>query len=205
MAEREPLGSTESSLPWQAILYACGELDQSAEQAFDRRLGDDQAVRETLCRAVRLARQSKAGRPNPAYRAGVRARLLPAARPRGWKSAARSGRGRAILCGLAVAMAVIAASWLLPAGTPLEGASGPESSQVQAAAPSPDPDAQVALAQVALVWAEMSPSDHLVRARAEEARRRIRAEERDWLAHDGDRRARSFHGSVARPPGRDGL
>ena len=37
-----------------ALLYAAGELDEDEAAAFEKRLGEDQAVREALAQAVRL-------------------------------------------------------------------------------------------------------------------------------------------------------
>src|SRR5262245_49426408 len=62
-----------------ALLYACGEMDEPAAAAFERRLGEDQAAREALCQAVELNRDLAglaALAPDPAYRGRVRRRLL---------------------------------------------------------------------------------------------------------------------------------
>lgn len=75
MSETERLGGNETLL---ALLYAAGELDENATLAFERRLADEQAIRDALCSAVRLG-QTIAGQPvptpDPAYREQVRSRL----------------------------------------------------------------------------------------------------------------------------------
>jgi hypothetical protein len=61
----------------QAMLYASGELDTEQAAAFEQRLGDDQAARDALCKAVELTALpgQEAAEPNPAYRSRVRHRL----------------------------------------------------------------------------------------------------------------------------------
>jgi anti-sigma-K factor RskA len=61
-----------------ALLYASGVLEDKAAAAFEQRLGEDQAARETLCQAVQLLHVlclQPAVEPNPAYREEVRRRL----------------------------------------------------------------------------------------------------------------------------------
>jgi len=67
----------------QAFLYVTGELEDSEAASFERHLGKDQAVREALCRAVRLCLilgSPAEAAPDPAYRERVRQRLCPARR-----------------------------------------------------------------------------------------------------------------------------
>lgn len=61
----------------QAMLYASGELDAEQTAAFEQRLGDDQAARDALCKAVELTALpgGEPAEPDPAYRSRVRHRL----------------------------------------------------------------------------------------------------------------------------------
>jgi hypothetical protein len=72
-----PSDPPADELVLQAMLYASGELDAEQTAAFEQRLGEDQAARDALCKAVELTQglpgQEQA--PDPAYRARVRQRL----------------------------------------------------------------------------------------------------------------------------------
>ena len=167
----------------QALLYASGELDGPEEEAFERRLADDQATREALARAVRLTLPfggSVPTRPDPAYRAGVRARLRPRGGPWAWLTATRTYRGHpAVWAALGAAAAVL----LLVGVTPRRPATFPvaphpssfASAEGVAAA---EPDGADSAADVAAAWAATHSKESLLRARDEQARRRWRA--RDW-------------------------
>lgn len=63
----------------EARRYAGGDLPPAGAVAFEQRLATDQAAREALCQAVRLAQAPdgpSALGPDPAYRDEVRRRLL---------------------------------------------------------------------------------------------------------------------------------
>jgi hypothetical protein len=86
----------------RARRYVRGELGAGEAAAFERRLGEDPAAQEALCEAVRRE-AARAGRrpprPNPAYRAGVRRRLLPG-RDRGLRAALWAAAGAAAAAAL---------------------------------------------------------------------------------------------------------
>src|SRR5690348_14391071 len=106
-----PGTASDDALLGQALLYAGGELDGPAAQAFEKSLELDQAARDALCAAVELASAAD-GRapaaPDPAYRAAVRRRLRPAA----WRRllGPRTYRGHPLLwSGLGAAAALLLA------------------------------------------------------------------------------------------------
>ncbi|MFN4258569.1 MAG: hypothetical protein ACK4RK_04680 [Gemmataceae bacterium] len=180
----------------QALLYASGELAEAEAQAFEDRLETDQSTRDALCQAVQLtwALDGRTPRqPDPAYRERVRQRLQ---RP----SAARS-RWRYPLFwgGLGAAAAALLLSWYpftepLPVEQPVvvSPTPPPETAPVAVADTiwdEDDYDPDMAL-EMANVWAELHQYDHLERAREDELRRRLRAEERSRLIRPDDRRSR---------------
>src|SRR5262245_9682107 len=82
MREAHGPNGTAGGLALHALLDASGELDAAEAEAFERRLGEDQAAREALAGAVPLARALgglPAAAPDPAYRARVRRLLRPRA------------------------------------------------------------------------------------------------------------------------------
>jgi anti-sigma factor RsiW len=94
----------------QAFLYVSDELEGSEAASFERHLGEDQAAREALCRAVRLCLTLGSptdAAPNPAYRERVRQRL------RSWPTSgrvagrARAPRGHPVIWGLLGAAAAL--------------------------------------------------------------------------------------------------
>ena len=170
MSDRSP---SDANL---AFLYASGEMDDAESAAFERRLGDEQALRETLCRAMELM-QTLEGlaplAPSPAYRHSVRERLKMPAKSRGWW-ARRTYRGHpalwSILGAAASLLMVLAVSpnWFSrrqPAAIPVVERTNPADVETPAA-PS--------TIEMAEMWSRMHHSDHLARARDEESRRRSR-------------------------------
>jgi hypothetical protein len=176
------IGPTDAHL---AFLYTSGEMNATETAAFERRLGEEQPLREALCQAVELM-QTLEGLappiPRPAYRRHVRQRLRPA----GWwcrLARRRTYRGHpALWSGLgaaAVLLAVlIAPPNLLPTGlrTPEAEALPPVAEQTKPSRPEvpADEPADLATIEEAEMWASMHNSDHLVRAHEEEGRRRDR-------------------------------
>jgi len=160
--------AAEGALAFQALLYASGELEGEPATAFEARLAEDQSAREALAQAVQLS-LALAGHaapdPDPAYREAVRRRL----RPRGaWQRiwSKRFYRGHPALWGLlGAAAASVAFIMFAPAPAP------PSAAFVEQAPAAPT-------TEMANVWAELHNSDHLTRAHGEEARRKLRAEDR---------------------------
>jgi hypothetical protein len=178
----------EANLAWQALLYASGELDETQRAAFEERLGHDQAVRDALSLAVPFATVPR--RPDPAYREVVRRRL---GLEGPWKSllARRTYRGHPILWAVGGAAAAVfltvGLSWSAPffsGGGAREPAASPSSLREDAAA-----QAAPSL-EAATIWADITPSDHLLKARGEELRRKNREEELRRLVHSESRRTR---------------
>jgi hypothetical protein len=103
---QEPFEPAPESLELRAFLYAAGGLDPSEVHAFEARLASEQDAREALARAVAAAGSPDGGppRPNLAYRARVRRRLLGSAglwhalrRPRKYHGHAAAGLAAALL------------------------------------------------------------------------------------------------------------
>lgn len=75
----------EDDLVLKALLYVSGELDATEVEAFEKRLGEDQAARDALCRAVELTQPLAPTAwpgPHPAYRLRVCHRLRQRRRQR---------------------------------------------------------------------------------------------------------------------------
>jgi hypothetical protein len=186
----------ESNLAWQALLYASGELDEGRSAAFEERLGNDQAAREALRLAAQLAvvpGTSPGLRPNPDYRDVVRLRLNKS--KSGWQGlwGRRAYRGHPMLWGLVgAAAAVLMMVGLGRSGMLFSCDSAPAATVVQAPAPQldEDPAAMVPSLEAANVWAEISQSDHLLKARGDELRRKTRSEEWHRLVNSDARRTR---------------
>jgi anti-sigma-K factor RskA len=176
------IGPTDGHL---AFLYVSGEMNAAEMAAFERRLGEEQPLREALCQAVELM-QSLEGlappTPRPAYRQRVRQRLRPAGWWR-WLARRQMYRGHpALWSGLGAAAALLAIlsvpPSLIPTGprTPAAPTLPPVAEQTklsQPEAPAEEP-ADLATIEEAEMWASMHNSDHLVRAHEEEGRRRDR-------------------------------
>jgi anti-sigma-K factor RskA len=161
-----------------AFLYASGELGALEAEAFERRLGDEQPLREALCQAVRLVQTlegSQPPAPRPAYRAHVRRRLRLSA-GRGlwrWLAGPRSYRGHpALWAGLGAAAAVLVVLCCSPASR--QQAAPPPAVAEQPAPVPEEPAGAAATAEMAEVWATLHSTDHLARARDDENRRRDR-------------------------------
>ncbi len=182
----DPSMSSEpaESLAAQAFLYASGELEPEEARSFELRLGEDQAARDALCQAVgtSLVASDAGVRPDPAYRERVRARLcrptlLVKMFPR------RYYRGHpALWSGLGAAGALLVVAFFIPART-MGKRFQPVSTDLGAAPPAavPGPVEPTRPASptidVAGLWAELPNGEHLLRARDEEARRRLRSED----------------------------
>ena len=186
---RESPLSEEPSLAAIAFLYASGELTAEDAAAFEQRLGEEQAARDALCYAVLLTQTLEgqpAPMPSPAYREKVRQRL----RPGGFGSrflSRRSYRGHpALWTGLGMAAALLLMLiWPHPR-SPVPLAPAP-ASVASSLTPAPAPEAA---AETAQRWANLPTSERLTRARREEKRRRIRAE--DPRLARGEERLRPF-------------
>jgi hypothetical protein len=177
-----PAGSPDDALAAHALLFASGLLRGDEADAFESRLGEDQAARDALCQAVQRLRGPAAQGPNPSYRQRVRERLRKRAvrvRPAvwGWLGAA------------AAVLLVLGLAW--PSATDLTEGPGPVAEQVSPAPtkPAAAPEAEEAHADQAKIWAGMPRSDHLRRAHEEEARRKTRSE-RLSITRPDDRRGR---------------
>jgi hypothetical protein len=162
-----------------AFLYASGEMNEWESAAFERRLGEEQSLRETLCQAVQLM-QTLEGLappvPRPAYRQRVRQRLQPS----GWwcrLAQRQSYRGHPALwsaLGAAAALLIVLIGPRIgreaPAPSPVAEQMRPNPLE----APRPDSRSESATIEEAEMWANMPTSDHLARAHEEEGRRRDR-------------------------------
>jgi hypothetical protein len=176
------IGPTDAHL---AFLYVSGEMNATETAAFERRLGEEQPLREALCQAVELMRTLEGlapPMPRLAYRQRVRQRL----RPTGWwRGLARRQmyRGHPALwsglgAGAALLAVLIVSPSLLPTNpqTPAASALPPVAEQTKPSRPevSADEPADLATIEEAEMWASMHNSAHLVRAHKEEGRRRDR-------------------------------
>jgi hypothetical protein len=173
----------DANLAWQAFLYASGELDEKRAVAFEDRLGNDQAAREALSLAAQLAvlpGVTPPLRPNPDYRDAVRLRLRRG--DGGWSRlwGRRAYRGHPLLWGLVgAAAAVLIVVGLGQAGVHLPFGPAATTTVVQVPVPQVDEDegAVDPSLEAASVWAEISQSDHLLKAHGDELRRKTRSEE----------------------------
>jgi anti-sigma factor RsiW len=206
--------SEPTNLAVSALAYVCGELSPQARAAFERRLADDPAACEALSEAVQLLGLLDGQtpmRPTPAYRVAVRHRLAPPAAPGRLtgSSAWWQSLGVGVLAVLAVCVCL---AWPVPQPQPQaigqrfgNGQDSPrlpsmsqqsvpvrESTvtQTTTAAPQPathQPDPDELLVSV---WADLSNSEHLQKARLAHQRRQQRITDRDTLADPTDRRYR---------------
>jgi anti-sigma-K factor RskA len=187
----------DENLSWLALLYASGELDEAHAAVFEKRLGNDQEAREALTVAVQLAQMPVAGemaRPNPSYRQRVRQRLRSGPSSWGWFCGKRAYRGHPLLWGLAGAAAAVlltvamgqSAPWLRKERAPELTATPTTAEETDAAS------SRVASSlEAAYIWAEISQSDHLLKAHDEETRRRIRVDELHRFLRSDSRRTRT--------------
>jgi hypothetical protein len=159
------------------MLYAAGALAEAEVAAFERRLGEDQAAREAVCRAV-LVRAALAGQPapvpDPAYRTEVRGRLGPRVRVAGRP---RYPAHPLFWTCLGAAAALLLAFAVRGPARPNAPASGGETIRLEPAPPAVEPGRGWS-PDTANLWSELSSTDHLAKARAEELRRKSRAETR---------------------------
>jgi anti-sigma-K factor RskA len=161
-----------------ALLYAAGQLDGKQAAAFERRLADDQAVRDALCTAVRLTWATE-GRtpamPDPAYRERVRRRLLAGkAKPSNDRPGLRVRTAAWTIAGAAAAALLLVAIGFSPRdqANPTDQAAAASSSEEVAAMPvTPDP-----LADDDDCLPDLMGGTHLAKA-VEESRRKVRADE----------------------------
>jgi anti-sigma-K factor RskA len=160
-----------------ALLYANGEMDASQAAAFERRLGEDQRAREALVLAVELSRTLDGlptPAPSPAYRDGVRNRLLPQGVVA--RLTRRRHRGHPVVwsaVGAAAAfLGVIVANGLLTTA-PRQTVQA----QVVPSAPAAAAAEQPNLHDTALIWSELPKHDHMNRLREEDQRRRSRPDD----------------------------
>jgi len=179
----------EDPLVLQAMLYVSGELEPEQIADFERLLGEDQAVRDALCRAVELVQtlngQESAG-PDPAIRARVSRRLRQRRRHRLALADSGSSTNAALwsVMGAAIAVVVMLAlshMAMTPTTTPPGTAQSvnPTTSREEPAVA----DDEEKTAEMANVWADLHSSDRLEKVvREEELRRKLR------LARTDDRR-----------------
>jgi hypothetical protein len=192
---RETDGLHHDPLALQALLYAGGELPAADADAFERLLANDQAAREALVQAVQLAQplRGRPSAPDPAYRDRVRRRLRPG--PGLWRLLVgrRTYRGHPLLWSAVGAAAAVLLVAFLPRAQPdvVVVRAEPPSEEAPTfseplALPDDDPDAF----DVARVWAETPKGGHLERAREDEMKRKVRAEDRGRPARPEERRDR---------------
>jgi hypothetical protein len=186
----------ENGLAWEALLYASGELDAGRACAFEERLGNDQAAREALSLAAQMAVLPGAAptlRPAPDYRDSVRLRLKQG--ESGWQRlwGRRAYRGHPLLWGCAgAAAALLMMVGLVRSGTVSACWIAPTPPVAQAPAPQieGEPEGMPTTIEAASVWAEISQSDHLLKAHDDELRRKSRSEEWHRLVRPDPRRTR---------------
>jgi anti-sigma-K factor RskA len=174
-----------------AFLYVSGELPDAEVEAFETRLAGDQALRDILCQAVQLLHTLQGDTPlapRPAYRLRVRQRLRATG---GWwrrLAGPRLSRGHPVLwCGLGAAAAVLVMMLL-----PVEPSSSiretivlrrgeAEQGERESLTVTADGSATIEMAEL---WANLHNTNHLARAREDENRRRVRAEDRRFVHSD---------------------
>jgi hypothetical protein len=165
-----------------AFLYVSGEMDAAEVAAFERRLGEEQPLREALCQAVELMRTLEGLAPpvpRPEYRQRVRQRLHPA---HWWQRLARrTYRGHpALWSSLGAVAALLAVSTVSPRvrEMPVPAAPPPPSMAEKTKLSQPetplDEPADSPTIEEAEMWANMPNSDHLAQTYEEEVRRRDR-------------------------------
>jgi hypothetical protein len=175
----------------QAFLYASGELEGIEAASFERRLGEEQAAREALSQAVLLCQplgsQISAG-PNPVYRECVRRRLRPRPNMERIVEQPRADRGHPVIwsvLGAAAAVLLLFSLERLGSRAVPDGAGGVTVAERGPSSTVPgdlDDPPNAFVSDVALVWAKLPNGEHLRMARAEEMRRKSRAEDFQRLA-----------------------
>jgi hypothetical protein len=202
MAKCDGSDRLKNTLSFQALLYAGGELDEEDSKVFEQRLADDQTARDALCQASQVLESGHSQNPlgpDPGYRQKVLLQLSGGSNF--WEKffAIRPQRGHPLLwglCGAAAALLLLVGFEKYEAGqvknaespalgTPNESIST-QALGIQELGP---------LAETADIWADMHPSDHLLKARDDEVRRRVRALERSRLLKYEERRNRSEEAS----------
>jgi len=207
--------SAYPTLAAQALLYAGGELEGADAVAFEQLLAEDQTAREVLRQAVQWT-HTLGGRPVPvpdlAYRARVRQHLMPTGGL--WSCLApRSYPGHPALwtilgagLGLAATLLILVrgASPLPPAPEPVAQSGLPRTLPQESEPNTPigltavpnagalpvrqvAPEMEPATQALAVAWAELPNSNHLIRAHEEENRRRSRRLDEHRLGHGEDR------------------
>lgn len=184
----------EPTLQATALRYAAGDLAAAESDAFEARLGHDQAARDALAEAVRLSAAAlgqEPPAPHRSFRAAIRERLS------GWRAPAllsrRAYRGHPLAWAMLGAVAVAACT---VAGLSLADREPTADPEVPAVAIAPDPrPAQPAAPSapapgegevfpvsapaagecgdhpalsVAEIWANLSTPDHVERSHDEE-------------------------------------
>jgi hypothetical protein len=167
----------------RALLYAGGELDGIDAAEFEKRLGEEQSLREALCQAVELVRKLEGLPllvPRPDYRERVRQRLQPRARFGSWLTHERTYRGHPVLwAGLGAIAGLLVVFAAVPHPS-LPAQPQPPARWVAEPTPPtvPEPPAEApvdpATIEMAETFASLPSSDHLARAHDEENRRRER-------------------------------
>jgi hypothetical protein len=175
------IGPTDANL---AFLYASGELDVAEKVDFERRLAEEQPLREALCRAVELMRTLEGLAPlvpAPAYRQRVRQRLGSSGALWRWLGQRRAYRGHpALWSGLGAAAALLAVLALPPDWMPKERPTPSAEPVAKEQSPAHEPETPregppaLSTIEVAETWASLPNSEHLSRALEEENRRRDR-------------------------------
>jgi anti-sigma-K factor RskA len=178
MSETSP---TDANL---AFLYACGEMDAGETRDFERRLAEEQPIREALCRAVELMRTLEGLAPLaplPSYRQRVRQRLGSIGAWRRWLGQRQSYRGHpALWSGLGAAAALLVVLAFSPNWLIKEQPEPPAEPMVKEQSPTREKEtprevsATLSTIEVAETWASLPNNEHLTRALQEENRRRDR-------------------------------
>jgi hypothetical protein len=172
----------------RAFLYASGEMDATETAAFERRLGEEQPLREALCRAVELTRTLEGllpVAPPLAYRQRVRQRLLSAGGWWRWLGQPRTYRGHpALWSGLGAAAALLAVlafppDWFSRDRPAPAGSVAQEPSLLRDSETALEGADELSTIEMAETWASLPSSEHLARALEEENRRRDRRLTRD--------------------------
>ncbi len=190
--------STQNQLELQAFLYAHGELDNHEAAAFENRLGDEQAARDALCQAVHLSTtlgRLSSDQPDPRYKVRVQQLLIPSGASTRWVERLLVYRHHPALWSLLGAAAAVLLMWWLgrpPIGILPKQAYDSLVAQTTRGIDWPDDDDEDTTPSVELAsyWADLPNGEHLLKARDEEMRRRVRAEDFQRLATPHERRSR---------------
>ena len=160
----------------RAFLFASGEMDEAESAVFERRLGEEQALRETLCQTIELM-QTLEGlaplAPSPAYQESVRKRLRLPASSRGWL-ARRTYRGHPALWSTLGAAAALLMLLVVPPVWTSRSKPAPTTIAEQTKSTDAETTSGPTTIEMAEMWSRMHNSEHLARAHDEENRRRSR-------------------------------